>query len=414
MWANDENTDGAHRSKLARMSGCGSDSEFVDANLGRDLAAIPVVDGHCHPIHRETSQLGSLDFRAALTESRDDAVLRHQVVHGLHFQRAIAEMAELLETDPTEEAVLWTRASLGTAELLRRSLGTGNIRRLVIDEGFQSDTLLRPDEQASLDPACAMTTMLRVETRAEQLLAKTLNLGELLAELRQAIREHRAGGGVGLKSIIAYRSGLAVEPPDMVAAMRCFDAARRELIEKGAVRLTAKPLLDVLFRESMQVAALEGLPVQIHTGFGDTDLDLRLANPLHLRPIFEERSLRSAPVVMLHCYPFVGEAAYLASVYPNAYVDLSQTIPHLSYAGHHVLSEAFGLAPASKVMYGSDAHTLPELYAIGAGWARRGLARVLRDWINDGMPPSSALRVAHSFLASNATALYAGASDRGD
>ena len=58
--------------------------------------------------------------------------------------------------------------------------------------------------------------------------------------------------------------------------------------------------------------------MQFHTGFGDPDLDLRLANPLHLRPLFESEALRGLRIVCLHCYPYVREAGYLASVLATA------------------------------------------------------------------------------------------------
>ena len=41
---------------------------------------------------------------------------------------------------------------------------------------------------------------------------------------------------------------------------------------------------------------------------------------------------RDTPFVLLHCYPFVREAGWLAHVYGNVWFDLSLTIPHVSRA----------------------------------------------------------------------------------
>lgn len=54
--------------------------------------------------------------------------------------------------------------------------------------------------------------------------------------------------------------------------------------------------------------------------FGDKDLQLELANPLHLRAVLESPSFANARLVLLHgSYPFMREASYLASVYPQVY-----------------------------------------------------------------------------------------------
>ena len=50
--------------------------------------------------------------------------------------------------------------------------------------------------------------------------------------------------------------------------------------------------------------------------FGDKDLQLELANPLHLRAILEDPLFAESRIVLLHgSYPFMREASYLASVY---------------------------------------------------------------------------------------------------
>jgi uncharacterized protein len=105
---------------------------------------------------------------------------------------------------------------------------------------------------------------------------------------------------------------------------------------------------------------------------------------LHLRPIFESRDLAGVKVVMLHCYPFVKEAGYLASVYPGAFMDLGLTIPYMST--HAMLTstlEAFHLAPITKILFSTDASRTPELYWLGARQGRRIIARALEQLKND-------------------------------
>ena len=51
------------------------------------------------------------------------------------------------------------------------------------------------------------------------------------------------------------------------------------------MRLSSKPVIDYFVVRALRFAAPRAWPLQFHTGYGDPDLDLRLANPLHLRPL---------------------------------------------------------------------------------------------------------------------------------
>jgi len=151
-------------------------------------------------------------------------------------------------------------------------------------------------------------------------------LGEAAAP--DEARSARTRGFVALKTIAAYRGGLDLEvaPPGL-----------RETL-----------LLALEANE----ASGDPLPVQVHCGFGDWDLHLPRADPGWLKPLIER--FRDTPFVLLHCYPFVREAGWLAHVYGNVWFDLSLTIPHVSRPAE-VLREALELAPASKLLYASDA-----------------------------------------------------------
>src|SRR5687768_13216425 len=83
-------------------------------------------------------------------------------------------------------------------------------------------------------------------------------------------------------------------------------------------------------------------------GFGDNDLDLLLANPLHLRPLIEK--FPDVKIVLLHSsYPYTREAGYLVSVYNNVYVDFGLVFPQLSPAGQ--LNNLKQLVGSMHVMY---------------------------------------------------------------
>ena len=139
--------------------------------------------------------------------------------------------------------------------------------------------------------------------------------------------------------------------------------------------------------------------MQVHCGFGDADLFLPRADPTLLGPLVER--FRDTPFVLLHCYPFVRQAGWLAHVYGNVHLDVSLTIPHVWRAAEMV-REALELAPVSKLLYASDAARTPELYFLAAqGW--RG---ALADVLGEALEPAQAERAARAVLRGNALALY--------
>ncbi len=180
----------------------------------------------------------------------------------------------------------------------------------------------------------------------------------------------RANGYAGLKTISAYRTGLELD------RLQAFVVEALEANEA-----TGAPL-----------------PVQLHCGFGDSDLYLPRADPGHLKPVLDR--FAETPFVLLHCYPFVREAGWLAHVYGNVWLDLSLTIPLVSRPAE-MLRQALELAPVTKLLYASDASRTPELYYLAAKWWREALAEVLPELLG-----ADAEWAARRILRENALELY--------
>src|SRR5439155_15509384 len=152
-----------------------------------------------------------------------------------------------------------------------------------------------------------------------------------------------------------YRWGLAV-PAERPSAPEVRRAAAAWLAS-GAARLTD----PVLLRFVLWAGVDTGLPVQVHTGFGDRDLALRDADPALLQPFLAAVEPAGVPVVLLHCYPYQRQAGWLALVYPHVYVDVGLTMTHLGVRAAAALGEFLELAPLRKLMFSTDAYGLPEL-----------------------------------------------------
>jgi predicted TIM-barrel fold metal-dependent hydrolase len=240
---------------------------------------------------------------------------------------------------------------------------------------------------------CPSAPVMRIERVAEEGLAAGDGLDALRERVRAAVAGAREGGFVGLKTVAAYRSGLDVRPPDTTTAAAALEGEPKRLADKALLELLLDDALDA------NAAGGDPLPVQVHCGFGDADLFLPRADPTLLGPLIERYA--GTPFVLLHCYPFVRRAGWLAHVYGNVFFDVSLTIPHVWRAAEMV-REALELAPVSKLLYASDAARTPELYFLAAqGW-RAALAEVL----GEALEPAAAEAAARRVLRENAMALY--------
>ncbi|XP_059296297.1 protein fluG-like isoform X1 [Lycium ferocissimum] len=164
---------------------------------------------------------------------------------------------------------------------------------------------------------------------------------------------------------------------------------------------------------ALVVAQSYDLPMQIDTGFdfsfGEKDLDLRLANPLNLRNLLEDKRFTKNRLVLLHVsYPFSKEASYLASVYPQVYLDFGLAIPKLRYHGMiSSVKELMDIAPVNKVMFSTDGFAFAESFYLGAQIAREVVFSVLRDACIDGdLSIPEALAVVKDIFAETAKQFY--------
>ena len=238
-------------------------------------------------------------------------------------------------------------------------------------------------------------------------MAEMSTLTQLEETLRATVRSARRQGIVALKSIAAYRGGLQVVPRTEAEAQAALTQMYAGLQASGQIRLADRRLLDYILLAALEEAAALALPVQFHVAFGDDDTDLRLAHPLHLRSLLRERRFQSVPFILLHNYPYVREAGYLANLYANVDVDLSLGVPLTAAGSSARFAEAMELAPASKVLFATDAHSIPELFYLGALHGRRALARCLEQMVDEEyLTLTEAETTAHQILWQNAHVVY--------
>jgi hypothetical protein len=329
-----------------------SDAPCPPEHLLDVLTGTPLVDHHAHGILRAKPTLD--EFRGLFSESGDPRQWPH-IAHGLTYRRAMAELGAFFGVDGVEDAVYAFRTSSDPDEYAARLLRATGTEILLLDDGYPPTDVGTTWQELAALAGCPARAVLRLETR-----------GDLAAAETATAREN---GFVALKTIAAYRGGLDRVSEHVVSALEANEA-------------TGAPL-----------------PVQVHCGFGDQDLHLWRADPSYLKPLIERFSETS--FVLLHCYPFVREAGWLAHVYGNVWFDLSLTIPHVSRPAEAV-REALELAPVSKLLYASDAARTPELYYLAARWWREALAEVL----SEALPADQAEQAGRMILRENALGLY--------
>jgi len=368
-----------------------------------ELSDIPIIDNHANNLLKPEA-IAKYPITAAFTPGRSPEILERYARHSFSYRRSLRDIAALLECDPEESAILAKRKELGWQQLTQICFKAAKLDALLLDDGFLASDVLPLEWHQKFVPS---RRLLRVEAIAESILPQAKNF-ETFRELFRAEIDPPPPEVVAFKSIAAYRSGLDIELVAPEEAELNFNAIKETIGEKTP-RLNDKTLIDFVVTTTLFAAAKHGIPVQFHTGFGDPDLDLRLANPLHLRPLIEEHRFRKAKFVLLHAsYPYTREAAYLGSVYPNVYLDFGLAASYISVSGmRSLLGELLEVTPTTKIMYSSDGIMIPELYYLGAKWGREVLGQVLEDAVADGdLTGREADEVAIAILWENARQLY--------
>jgi uncharacterized protein len=373
-----------------------------------DLNSLPILDHHCHSFLRRETPYTAGEFAGFFSEGGDALTVARHTPNSIFFIWGVKEVARFLGCAPTTEAVLAARSAIPLEELARRMLQDANILVLLIDTGLPGPGRLAVADMRAWLPACRVEPILRLEVTAQELILKQDTFDQVVEAFVASVEEARAAGHVGLKSIIAYRTGLAIRDTPRAEAEATFAGVKERARRDGRVRLADKPLNDYLLLRALEVAEKQALPVQFHTGLGDNDLDMLYANPLHMRPLFESPHYKHVPFVLLHAsYPYVRELGYLASLYANVWLDVGLAVPYATVDIPAVWRQAFSLTPVTKILFSTDAYSIPEIFWLAARWGRWGLSVVLDELIALGAySQDEALEAAGQVLGRNAAGLY--------
>jgi uncharacterized protein len=336
----------------------------------------PLVDHHCHGL--VTTDLDRAGFEALMNESAGPSPLGTTLFDsmlGLAIRRWCAPVLDLEARAPAED-YLARRRELGAAEVNRRLVGEAGISLFLVDTGLTPELVTSPQELASMCGA-ESREVVRLEALAEEVLAAGAPPREVAGRVRERLR---TSGAVAAKSIAAYRTGLrlpARAPTDDELVAALYDVPS----SAGGGFRVAHPVVNAWLAWT---AVDLGMPLQLHVGYGDSDVDLADCDPLCLTGFLRATEDRGVPVMLLHNYPFHRHAAYLAQVFDHVFVDLGLATHNSGALSAALLRETLELAPFGKVLFSSDAYGLAELYHLGALLFRRGLCEVLSGLVDAG------------------------------
>ncbi|MGW7517414.1 amidohydrolase family protein [Streptomyces sp. NPDC054796] len=366
----------------------------------RRPALPPLVDHHCHGVVR--TPLDRAGFEEFLTESDAPAAPGTSFFDtqlGFAVRRWCAPVLGL-EPHCPPDVYLARRGELGPGEVTRLMLRASGVATLLVDTGLPGD-LLTPSELAEAGRATAHEVV-RLETLAEHAADASRDGHAFLVELDESVLRYTRSA-VAFKSVAAYRHGLdlAPEPPGHAEV-------RTAAVRWHTGRQHGERLRDpVLLRHLLWSAVRTGLPLQLHTGFGDPDLRLDRCDPALLTEFVRATAPWGTPLVLLHGYPYHRNAGYLAAAYPHVYADVGLSLTHTGARAGPVLAEMLELTPFGKLLFSTDAYGLPELYVVGARLFGEALSRLLEHWTAEGAwSGEDADRVTAMLAADNARRVY--------
>lgn len=348
--------------------------------LAEFVETLALIDHHVHGAFGADGTRSR--FENALNEGSTDPL--PDFVSGFDSQLGFAVRrfcAPLLDLEPHAPAdEYWARrVELGEQEVNRRFLGSAGVSDWVVDTGYAG-----PDSYG-LAEMTAMTgspchEIVRLETIAEGII--TDGSADYALRFRSELAVAVARGAVGSKTVFAYRSGFDIDQsrPSEADVSSAASAWHRSTRDGVRPRLTD----PVLLAFGLFAAVDAGLPLQIHVGFGDRDLDLHRANPMLLLPFLRNPEVTRVPVLLLHCYPFEREAGYLAQSFANVYLDVGLALNYLGARSVELVARSYELAPFAKVLYSSDAWGPSELHYLGARLWRNAVSTVIGGWVARG------------------------------
>jgi predicted TIM-barrel fold metal-dependent hydrolase len=313
-----------------------------------------------------------------------------------------SRLADLLGVGPDEVAAARDEQAAGDwAGWLHRLAEDAGLTGMVLDEALHPDDPARPISSYEELTGVRVWKLARLDPLVDRLIGDGATAQEIVATVEAFMADAAASGAVGFKTVLAYRTGLAVAPDAGLAA------ADRSLADDVPVRRRGKALRDLVFRTALARCADLGLPIQVHTGFGDSEIRLAESDPLLLEEVLRTSEGTAATVVLIHgSFPWHEQAAYLASVKPRVWVELSLSNLFAPLHTADRLLRVLDVAPRGRVLLGTDGHGLPETQWFAARVLTDAWTQAARTLTDAGASPGWVEETRTAIFEANAREVY--------
>ncbi|MDW8060039.1 MAG: hypothetical protein RMK01_08195 [Thermomicrobium sp.] len=371
--------------------------------LRERLADQVLFDQHCTPPQRleprlPTGFLARCFLPDALPEAQQDAP------YTATYRLALRWLAELLDCDPIEQAVLDARAARSSATYARLLADDARLGPMCAVES-DDEHVYRPAEWAELVDR-PLATLLPIEPLAERLLPHCDSWDDLRTLFARALAEAIGRGARGLVSDFPLRTSLAIHPIDVATADRSFYEVRAEIDAGTFTRLEHRRLLYGLLWVALEVAAELTVPLHLTLGAHPTR-DPHGDDPAFLRPLFDEPRYQHVPIVLVATARLHPHAVALARHYPHCSVAPGPAFLLEPAAATSILRDLLASVPTTRVLASTGGAFLPEQQWFVARLWRRALVHALGTLVDeDVLTPAEAETDASLVLAGNAQRLY--------
>lgn len=373
------------------------------SELAEQIEAMALVDHHVHGALRGPVDRPQLELMLSETDRPIPAwMTQFDSQIGFAVRRWCAPVLNMEPHVPAAEYVA-ARTKLGEKEVTRRLLAASGVDHYLLETGYKGEEILDGAGMSAVTGR-RVDEVVRLETVMEDLARAGAAAEEIPGRLAEVLAE-RTKHAVGLKSIVAYRHGFDFEPgrPTTAEVVRAAGTWLGRLEKSGSARVDDPVLLRFLLWTGVD----RGLPIQLHAGYGDPELELHRCDPLLLTRFIKLVEPHGVDLLLLHCYPFHRNAGYLAQVFPHVYFDVGLGINYTGARSDAVVAESLELAPFAKILFSSDAWGPAELHHLGALLWRRGMVNALNHWVeNRDWSHADAIRVAQMIGRDNAIRVY--------
>lgn len=431
----------------------------IAGRLHETIDTYPIDDTHCHPISTKDAQTTPQTFleRIALaafpasayfpagvlqTWTQGDERMKAELdkQFGIraklssitsHFASSIfvkymvKEMAGFLGSAPRLEAVVEARNARGReyGRYINDLFRDVRLENVMIDTGF-TDGLDAKGMQVFQDTIRPTRSwyISRVETIQGPILREDRPFTDMRDRFVGAVRDALDGTGnyghrsYGMKSYLLPRLGLIKPVYDEAAAARSWEEYKAGPATRSGDREVdnrrGATLLQYLLTLAVEECLSRDMPMQFHAGDGEAPgVILRNQQPSFLEEFVrfdKDGVMRMPKIIPIHAgYPLVSEAAWLSHLYTNCYFELSLMTPFIHQGLVHRYLEVMESVPLSKILFGSDAYNVPELYWLAGRWGKRFLSQALSAHVEHGvLTEAEALDTAQLILHKNNRATY--------